>query len=125
MHGGMHTIEEENMLPDPEREADFDKAYQKLVQKFYKEQGPNMLIPDEDLNKAEPAKVNIAEKQRKMYEQLQKKEEKLQMMREIQEQKALEGCTFAPERVTKKKQPEEKRDLNKFLEDQKRFEVMR
>jgi len=48
---------------------------------------------------------------------LRKKDEKMKMMKEIQEQKALEGCTFAPERITKKKQPEEKRDLNTFLED--------
>lgn len=57
----MHTIQEEMQQPDPEREADFDKAYQKLVQKFYKEQGPNMLIPDEDLNKVDSNKVNIAD----------------------------------------------------------------
>ncbi len=36
---------------DPEREADFDKAYNKLVKKFYQEQGPNLLIPEEDLHK--------------------------------------------------------------------------
>lgn len=35
----MHTIQEEDgqLQHDPEREADFYKAYQKLVQKFYKE----------------------------------------------------------------------------------------
>lgn len=48
------------------------------------------------------------------------------MMKEIQEQKALEGCTFAPEMPTKKgKKQEEKRDLNKFLEDQKKYELMK
>jgi hypothetical protein len=65
---GMHTIQEEGGLPDPEREADFDKAYQKLVQKFYKEQGPNMLIPDEDLNKVESQKINISEQQMRIQE---------------------------------------------------------
>jgi len=38
---------------DPEREADFGKAYNKLVRKFYQEQGPNLLIPEEDLYKVE------------------------------------------------------------------------
>ena len=51
---------------DPEREADFDKAYQKLVQKFYKEHGNNMLIPDEDLSKVDPNKVNIEEVQKRI-----------------------------------------------------------
>jgi hypothetical protein len=38
----------------------------------------------------------------------------------MREQKALqetEGCTFAPQLATKKKDGEVKRDLNKFLED--------
>lgn len=42
-------------------------------------------------------------------------------MKQYQEEKEMEGCTFAPERVTKKKERGEKRDINKFLEDQKRF----
>ena len=42
-------------------------------------------------------------------------------MKQYQEEKEMEGCTFAPERLTKKKEGGEKRDLNKFLEDQKRY----
>lgn len=52
----MYAIEEEDttqMNTDPEREADFNKAYSKLVKKFYNETGANLLIPDEDLYKAE------------------------------------------------------------------------
>ncbi len=37
-------------------------------------------------------------------------------MKEIKEQKELEGCTFAPQMLAKKKNPE-KRDINKFLDD--------
>jgi hypothetical protein len=35
----MHNIreEDEHQQKDPEREADFDKAYKKLVEKFYNE----------------------------------------------------------------------------------------
>lgn len=42
------------------------------------------------------------------------------MLKAIQEEKELEGCTFAPTMLTKKKNNPggEKRDLNKFLEDQ-------
>ena len=40
---------------DPEKEADFGKAYSKLVKKFYyqQEQGANILIPEEDLMRVE------------------------------------------------------------------------
>jgi len=34
---------------DPEHEQDFDKAYNKLLQKYYGEQGVGELIPEEDL----------------------------------------------------------------------------
>ena len=48
------------------------------------------------------------------------------MMKQYQEDKELEGCTFAPDRVTKKKKEQtEVRDLSKFLEDQKKYEEMR
>lgn len=46
---------------DPEREADFDKAYNKLVKKFYQEQGPNMLIPEDDLHRADNRGFNVDE----------------------------------------------------------------
>ena len=56
----MHEIKEESER-DPEREADFDKAYQKLVKKFYNEQGANMLIPEEDMHRVENRGVDIQE----------------------------------------------------------------
>lgn len=36
---------------DPEREIKFDVAYKKLVKKLNKEEGSNMLVPEEDLVK--------------------------------------------------------------------------
>ena len=45
------------------------------------------------------------------------------MIKQMQAEKELEGCTFAPQLQTKKKQ--EKRDLNKFLEDQKKYLEMK
>lgn len=115
---------EEESHRDPEREADFDKAYNKLVKKFYNEQGPNLLIPEEDLHKAEQKGFDANEVQRKILEQQRKKEEKIKMIKQMQEEKELEGCTFAPQMLTKKKKKtdaEEKRDLNKFLDDQKKY----
>lgn len=44
----------------------------------------------------------------------------------MQEEKELEGCTFAPQMLTKKKNNAgDKRDLNKFLEDQKKYLEMK
>jgi hypothetical protein len=53
--------------------------------------------------------------QRRIQEDARKKEDKIMMMKKIKEEKELEGCTFAPQMVAKKKG--EKRDINKFLED--------
>lgn len=40
------------------------------------------------------------------------------MLKEMKEQKEIEECKFAPEIITKKKgDPNEKRNLDKFLED--------
>jgi hypothetical protein len=36
---------------DPENETDFNKAYLKLVKKVYEEQGANILITQQELDK--------------------------------------------------------------------------
>lgn len=87
-----------------------------------------MLIPDEDLHRVDAAKVDIDEVQRKIQEAARKKEEKIQKMKQMQEEKELEGCTFAPQLVNKKNKKtvaEDKRDLSKFLEDQKKYEELK
>eukprot|EP00347_Sterkiella_histriomuscorum_P000078 403377271 len=129
----LSTVQEESTyqaqtgLPDPEREQDFGKAYNKLVKKFYQEQGPNLLIPEEDLYKVEQRGLDINQVQRRIEEDARRKEEKIRVMKQMQEDKELEGCTFAPQMATKKKaaQPTEKRDLNKFLEDQNKYLEMK
>ena len=121
--GGLSTLSVVNEEhADPEREADFDKAYNKLVKKFYQEQGPNLLIPEEDLYKAEQRGIDVGEVQRRIQEDQRRKDEKLRMLKQIQEEKELEGCTFAPQMLTKKR---EKRDLGKFLEDQQKYLEMK
>lgn len=76
------------------------------------------MIPEEDLYKAEQRGVNINDVQRRIEEDARRKEEKIRIMKQMQEEKELEGCTFAPQMLTKKKNTQpEKRDLNKFLED--------
>jgi len=60
------------------------------------------------------------EVKRRIQEQAKRKEEKLEALRKEKEAKELEGCTFAP-----KVKATAARDLNKFLEDQKRFVEMK
>jgi len=61
---------------------DFSKAYDKLVKKFYNEEGANLMIPEEDMINADfqqqnIGKVQVDERQRKIAEQKLKKEEKI------------------------------------------------
>ena len=49
----------EQIKADPENEADFDRAYNKLVNKYYNEHGNNMLIPEEDMHMAHAPKLNV------------------------------------------------------------------
>lgn len=84
--GGMLSVVNEESgahLADPERETDFGKAYNKLVKKFYQEQGPNLLIPEEDLYKVEQRGVNINEVQRRIEEDARRKDEKIRMLKAI------------------------------------------
>jgi len=48
-----------------------------LVQKFSKEQGANILIPEEDMYKVDSAKLDVNELQMKIQEQEQRKRMKL------------------------------------------------
>ncbi len=55
-----------------------------------------------------------------------KKRMKVEQMRAEKQDKELDGCTFAPQMMTKKKKNvAQPRDLNKFLEDQQRYEEAR
>ena len=77
-----------------------------------------MLIPEEDYSRVDQQKIDIKELQKRIETDLQRKEQKLQAMREQKAIQETEGCTFAPQLATKKKKEGEvKRDLNKFLED--------
>jgi hypothetical protein len=47
-------------------------------------------------------------------------------MKEEKAQKEVEECIFTPQLLTKKRnEPSERRNIDKFLEDQKRFEEMK
>jgi hypothetical protein len=67
---------------DIEGTKDFNKAYSKLVKKFYNEEGANLMIPEEDLINHEMGefnrpKLDVNERQKRIEEQLRRKEEKI------------------------------------------------
>ena len=60
-------------VDDVEGTKNFDRAYDKLIKKFYHEEGANLLIPQEDMvmheyNLQNKVKVNVDEQQRKIRE---------------------------------------------------------
>ena len=59
-------FEGEQQVDDVEGTKNFDKAYDKLIKKFYNEEGANLLIPQEDMimheyNKQNRVKVDVEE----------------------------------------------------------------
>jgi hypothetical protein len=99
----------EDQKPDPENEQDFGVAYKKLVKKLNAESGGNMLVPESDLFKLHNSvPLNMEEVSEKIQSFQDKKRQKIQFMKELQAQKELEECNFAPTIATRKKgdQPE-------------------
>ena len=73
-----------NKADKVEGTKDFNDAYDKLVQKFYNDEGANLLIPADDMvlheyNQHYKAKIDIHERQRKIDEMREKKEAKIRM----------------------------------------------
>ena len=95
--------------------------------KLGKEEGAHLLIPQEDLVKLNDIqKVSIDDFSSKITEFEDKKRQKIQFLKEVKDQKEIEECKFAPEIMTRKKgEPLERRNLDQFLEDQRRFDEMK
>lgn len=112
----MHQTSRANLKHDDvEGIKNFDRAYDKLVKKFYHEEGANLLIPQEDLimheyNMQNKVKVDVEDHQRRIREQQRKKDEKIRLAQLEKEQKELEECSFAPNVKAKKAK---KRSVNK------------
>lgn len=85
----------------------FGKAYDKLVAKFYNEEGANLLIPQEDMmyhefKEENKPQFNIEERQKKYAEQERKKQEKIRQAQIEKERKEMEECSFAPKLYKKR-----------------------
>mmetsp|Transcript_12309 Transcript_12309/g.19094 ORF Transcript_12309/g.19094 Transcript_12309/m.19094 type:complete len:225 (+) Transcript_12309:700-1374(+) len=133
----------------------FDKAYDKLIKKYYHAEGGNLLIPQDDMamhqyNMQNKVQFDADEQQRKIREMTRKKEEKIRQAQIDKEIKEMEECSFAPKikRLKKKTgqsimvdklegsmeptqtyeeddEEEDVRDINQFVADQNRFLQMK
>ena len=73
------------------------------MQKLGKEEGAQVLIPVDDMTRIQKEpKLNIQDQNQKMKFFEDKKRQKIQFMREIQDQREIEGCTFTPQLISKK-----------------------
>lgn len=87
----------------------FEKAYDKLVKKFYNEEGANLLIPQEDMmiheyQEHNAPRFNIQERQKKYAEIERRKQEKIRLAQLEKEKKEMEECSFAPRLYKKRSQ---------------------
>ena len=86
----------------------FNQAYDKLIQKFYHEEGANLLIPQEDMamhefKRENKVKVDVNERQRRIREAQERKEQKILDALREKEAKEMAECTFEPSIIRKKK----------------------
>ena len=98
-----------------------------LVKKLGNKEGAHLLVPEEDLVRVEnQPKVNMEQFAQKLNDFKDKKRQKIQFLKECMDQKAVEECVFTPQLATRRKgETAERRNLDQFLEDQKRFEEMK
>eukprot|EP00347_Sterkiella_histriomuscorum_P024180 403332030 len=116
-----------NHSDDPETNKDFNRAYQKLVQKLGQEEGAHLLIPQEDLVRLQNQhKLDVNELSHKINQFEEKKRQKIHLLKEEKDQKEIEECKFQPEILTRKRnEAPQHRNLDQFLQDQKRYEELK
>jgi hypothetical protein len=99
--------------------------------------GVQVLVPTEDyvLALEQPKPADLGKIQEDIMARRQRQEMREKIAKEERESKELEGCTFAPAIIRRKvkehheeeeeEDEEHPRDINTFLEDQKRFDEER
>jgi hypothetical protein len=109
---------------DPESMRDFRSAYDKLVEKMYMEQGNDLLLNREEYEKAMEKKELRKQLKERTDERMKKfnenKRRKMELIKQENEKKELENCTFKPQLITKN--AGQRRNLEQFLHDQRKHE---
>ncbi len=117
--------EQEEQAADPEGKKDFGSAYDKLIEKIHQEQGNDLLISDYEYQKAMEKKEmrkNLKERtDMKVKDFNENKRRKMELIKQENENKELEECTFKPKLVTKNTAGR-RRNLDQFLSDQRKHE---
>ena len=101
------------------------------MEKIYQEQGNTLLLSSEEINKLEhmvylipfyllQKQLNEEDFRQRITEFEDKKRRKIQQLQDEVKDKELDGCTFHPE-INKAQENAKKRNLEEFLEDQKKF----
>jgi hypothetical protein len=83
---------------DPEYESDFKNAYLKLVKKVYEEQGENILITQEELERvAEKEQLKQQDFRERLQQQIEQRQQRARLMDESKKQMEMKDCTFKPQ----------------------------
>ena len=118
------VIVEEQYDKNPEKKKDFISAYDQLVERMHLEQGNDLLLNENEYQKAmekkemrKHLKERTEDRTKNFNEQ---KRRKMELIKQENENKEMENCTFKPQLVAKPLK--QRRNLEQFLEDQKRHE---
>ena len=119
---GEEVVEEEHEGAEPQK--DFMSAYDKLVERMHMEQGNDLLLNEEEFQKAMEKKEmrkHLKEKTDERIKEFQEnKRRKMEMIKQENERKEVEDCTFKPQLISKP--ISQRRNFQQFLEDQKKYE---
>ena len=121
-HEGQEQYDEDE---DPEERKDFGSAYDKLVEKIHLDQGSHLLISEHEYQKAMEKKEmqkNMKERtEAKIKDFNENKRRKMELIKQENENKELEECTFKPNLISKNVGGR-RRKLDEFLADQRKHE---
>jgi hypothetical protein len=118
-------VEEQDDDPkDPEQEKDFKNAYDRLVERMYLEQGNDLLVNEQEYMQAMEKKELRKHMKERTDERVngfqENKRRKMELIKQENEKKEMQDCTFAPKMVTKP--VGQRRKLNEFLDAQRKHE---
>lgn len=121
---GHEVIEEEQYDNDPEARRDFRSAYDQLVERMHMEQGNDLLLNKEEYMKAMEKKQMRKQLKERTDDKIKTfnegKRRKMELIKQENEKKEMEDCTFKPQLVAKPLQG--RRKFNEFLEAQRKHE---
>jgi hypothetical protein len=109
---------------DPEAQKDFKSAYNQLVERVHLEQGNDLLLNFDELKSAQDRKELRKQLKDRTDDRIkgfnENKRRKVEIIKQENEKKEMDGCTFKPQLVAKPLK--ERRNFDQFIADQKSHE---